>query len=150
MKFVRFSKHLCLCLIVILAMPVIFHGQYNLRQKKGMETTDDPRRVPIRPRDRSKDPIIVLKGGTLIDGTGSKPLPNAVLVIQGDLILDAGPADKITIPDKVKRAIDVTGLYIVPGLIDLHMHFTQQRGEDMGMYRDSDAAAAIRGVEKRA
>jgi len=37
---------------------------------------------------------------------------------------------------------------MVPGLVDLHMHFRQQRGDDFSMFRDSDAAAAIRGVEK--
>lgn len=126
----------------------LFYGQYDLRQKKGICTTDDPRRVLIPPRDRTKDPIIVLKGGTLVDGTGSKPISNAVLLIQGDRIIDVGPAEKVMIPKKVERIIDVSGLYVVPGLIDLHNHFTAQLRDDFGRYRDSDAAAAIRGVAK--
>jgi imidazolonepropionase-like amidohydrolase len=120
--------------------------QYELRQVPGTSTTDDPRRVPIPPRDRSKDPVIVLKGGTLIDGTGADAVPNAVVVLQGNRIVDVGPAASVRAPAKVDRVIDVTGSWIVPGLIDLHVHFTQQRGDDFQLYRDSAAAAAIRGV----
>ena len=124
------------------------HAQYQLRQQPEMSTSDNARRVPIPPHDPSKDPILVIRAVTLIDGTGSGPLPNAVLVIRGNRILDVGPADRVTIPAKVDRTIDARGLYMVPGLVDLHMHFRQQRGDDFSMFRDSDAAAAIRGIEK--
>jgi len=124
------------------------HAQYQLRQQPEMSTSDNARRVPIPPHDPSKDPILVIRGVILIDGTGSGPLPNAVLVIRGNRILDVGPADRVTIPAKVDRTVDARGLYMVPGLVDLHMHFRQQRGDDFSMFRDSDAAAAIRGIEK--
>lgn len=113
-----------------------------------METTDDPRRVPVPPRDRSKDPVLVLRGGTVIDGTDSAPIAGGVVVIQGDRIVDVGPAGRVRIPGGVDETVDVTGLHVVPGLIDLHIHFRQQRGEDFARYRDSEAAIAIRGVEK--
>ena len=66
--------------------------------------------------------------------------------MQGDRIVSAGPSGRVSIPAKVDQTIDVAGLYVIPGLIDLHMHFTQQRGDDFSRYRDSDVAAAIRGV----
>ena len=136
-------------LLGLLALATLFaspaQAQYTQRSL-GMETTDDPRRVPVPPRDRSNDPILVIRGGTLVDGTGADPVENAVIVIRGDRILDVGAAGKVSIPSNVERTIDVSGLYVVPGLIDLHMHFTQQRGDDFSRYRDSDAAAALRGV----
>ena len=110
------------------------------------ETTDDVRRIPIPPVDRSREPILVLTGGTLIDGRGGAPIANAVVVTQGDRILAAGPAASTPVPANVARTIDATGLYVMPGLIDLHIHFTQQRGPNMGAYSDSPAAAAIRGT----
>ena len=110
------------------------------------ETTDDVRRIPIPPVDRSREPILVLTGGTLIDGRGGAPIANAVVVTQGDRILAAGPAGSTPVPANVARTIDATGLYVMPGLIDLHIHFTQQRGPNMGAYSDSPAAAAIRGT----
>jgi imidazolonepropionase-like amidohydrolase len=116
------------------------------RQRIVPETSDDVRRVPVPPIDRSKDPILVLTGGTLIDGRGGAPIANAVVVMQGDRIVAAGPAGSVTVPGNAARVVDATGLYLMPGLIDLHIHFTQQRGPDMGKYADSPAAAAIRGT----
>ncbi len=110
------------------------------------ETTDDVRRLPIPPVDRSHQPIVALVGGTLIDGRGGAPVPNAVVVLQGDRIISAGPAASIAVPPQAERVIDAAGLFILPGLIDLHIHFTQQRGDDMGLYADSPASAAIRGT----
>ena len=110
------------------------------------ETTDDVRRVPIPPIDRSHEPIVVIAGGTLIDGRGGAPISNAVVVTQGDRILAAGPAGSVAVPADAARTIDASGLYVMPGLIDLHIHFTQQRCDDFGKYSDSPAGAAIRGV----
>jgi imidazolonepropionase-like amidohydrolase len=124
------------------------HAQYQLRPRPDLTTSDDARRVPVPPRDSANDPVLVVRGATLIDGTGRDPIPNAVLVVRGNHVLDVGPAARVKIPAKVDRTIDAAGLYMMPGLIDLHMHFRQQRGDDFAMYRDSDAAAAIRGVEK--
>lgn len=109
-------------------------------------TTDDTRRVPIPPHDYSEDPIVVLNGGTLIDGTGNEPIEDAIVILRGDRIVTSGAAKDIEIPDSVSQVIDTSNLYILPGLIDLHFHFTTQRGDDYGRYRDSDAATAIRGT----
>ncbi len=65
--------------------------------------------------------IKVLKGGRLIDGTGAGPVANAAIVIRDDRI-DAietrahgeWPADA--------EIIDVSGMTVLPGLIDCHDH----------------------------
>lgn len=111
-----------------------------------LETTDDAQRLPIPPIDRSREPVVAIAGGTLIDGRGGVPIRNAVVLMQGDRIVSAGPADATPVPANVARTIDATGLYILPGLIDLHIHFTQQRCHDFGKYSDSPVGAAIRGV----
>ena len=131
----------------VCALPSVALAQYDLKQRPDMNTTLGPRRIPVPPRDLSKEPIVVLRGGTLLDGTDAAPVKNAVVVMQGNLIRHAGPAASATVPAGAK-IIDVSGLYVVPGLIDLHMHFRQQRGNDFQLYRDSEAAIAIRGVEK--
>lgn len=120
--------------------------QHDLRQRPGTSTTADPRRVPVPPRDTAKDPVLVLRGGTLFDGTGADPVRDAVVVLRGNRIAAAGPAATVQVPADAARVIDVAGGWILPGLIDLHLHFTQQRGDDFQRYRDSPAAAAIRGV----
>ncbi|WP_093067471.1 amidohydrolase family protein [Sphingomonas sp. OV641] len=126
---------------VVLSSPVVAQTKRAIP-----ETTDDVRRIPIPPIDRSREPILVLTGGTLIDGRGGAPIANAVVVTQGDRILAAGPAASTPVPANAARTIDATGMFVMPGLIDLHIHFTQQRGPNMGAYSDSPAAAAIRGT----
>ena len=43
--------------------------------------------------------LIVLEGGTLIDGSGSAPIPNTVVVLQGDRILRVGQVGDFQYPD---------------------------------------------------
>jgi imidazolonepropionase-like amidohydrolase len=110
-------------------------------------TTDDNRRVPIPPTDYSKEALVILSGGTLIDGTSNKPVDDALVAMRGDRIIYAGSKANFEQPLEAGQLIDTSGLFIIPGLIDLHLHFTQQHGEDFGRYRDSDAAATVRGVK---
>lgn len=114
-------------------------------QRSVYDTTDDMRRIPIPKVDRSNDPVIALKGGTVLDGNGGKAITGGVVVTQGDRILSVGTAGNVTIPQGA-QIIDATGLYIMPGLIDLHIHFTQQRGSDLAYYSNDAASSAIRGT----
>ncbi|HEX2136161.1 MAG TPA: amidohydrolase family protein [Microvirga sp.] len=66
-------------------------------------------------------------GGTLIDGSGSPPIPDAALLVAGDRILAVGPAAEVPIPGDAAR-VDTSGRWIIPGLIDAHVHFFQSGG----------------------
>ncbi|WP_394620375.1 amidohydrolase family protein [Lentzea sp. JNUCC 0626] len=63
----------------------------------------------------------MLRGATLIDGTGRAPVPDSTVVLAGDRILAAGRLREI--PRGV-TVIDVTGKFVIPGLWDLHTHAT--------------------------
>ncbi len=67
---------------------------------------------------------VAITGGTLIDGSGAPPVTGAVVVIEGNRIVAAGPRAKVKIPSKATR-IDATGKFILPGLWDMHAHFEQ-------------------------
>ena len=67
---------------------------------------------------------LALVGATLIDGSGSAAVPDAVVVIEKGRILEAGPRSKVTIP-KTATVIDAKGKTILPGLWDMHAHFEQ-------------------------
>jgi hypothetical protein len=101
---------------------------------------------------QSRDDILVLQGGTLIDGTGAAPVPDAVVVMRGNRIQAAGPRARVSVPPNAK-VISVTGKYIIPGLIDAHVHYWDWLGElllyhgvttaiDMGNFSDYMAALA--------
>ncbi len=57
---------------------------------------------------------------TLIDGTGAGPLPGASVLVSGDRIALVSPSD-IEVADGA-TVIDGTGKYLLPGLIDTHIH----------------------------
>jgi imidazolonepropionase-like amidohydrolase len=65
---------------------------------------------------------LVLINGTLIDGTGSDPISNAVLVIQGERILAVGSQEEVKIPSGA-NVIDLAGAALLPGFINAHVHF---------------------------
>jgi len=66
--------------------------------------------------------ISLIRNGTLIDGTGSPPLPNAGVLIQEDRIHLVGQADSLNLPNAPINEIDADGGYILPGFIDTHVH----------------------------
>jgi cytosine/adenosine deaminase-related metal-dependent hydrolase len=59
--------------------------------------------------------------GTLIDGTGTDPIEDAVLIIQGERIVAVGPRSSIDIPEGA-HLIDVQGATILPGFFNAHVH----------------------------
>ncbi len=73
-------------------------------------------------RSTAQQDTLVLVNGQLIDGSGSDPIPEAVLVIRGNRILAAGPKADIKIPPSA-RVIDVAGGTILPGFINAHVHY---------------------------
>jgi Amidohydrolase family len=69
--------------------------------------------------------IIVLKGATVIDGTGDLPRPNTTIIIDGGRIvaLSSNETANANIRSvSAKNIIDLTGKYIIPGLFDMHAH----------------------------
>jgi imidazolonepropionase-like amidohydrolase len=63
-----------------------------------------------------------ITNGTLIDGTGRAAQADAALLIEGDTIRAIGREDDVPRPDGQMREIDARGGWILPGLIDCHVH----------------------------
>lgn len=73
------------------------------------------------PDDPSESSVIALVGGRLINGRDAQPVENSVVLLQGARIQAVGPADQVAIPeDAIVK--DATGMSILPGLIDSHLH----------------------------
>jgi hypothetical protein len=61
--------------------------------------------------------VLVIQGGTLIDGNGGAPVPNSVIVIQDNRITAVGRAGGVQIPAGA-TVINAAGKWITPGMID--------------------------------
>jgi imidazolonepropionase-like amidohydrolase len=66
-------------------------------------------------------PLRYVKGRTLIDGTGGKPVSDPVVVLQGRRIKQVGTKRSIRIPPRAEL-IDAGGCTLMPGMMDLHIH----------------------------
>lgn len=69
-----------------------------------------------------------LVGATLIDGTGGPVLEDATVLINGECIEAVGPRAAVTVPIDAE-VIDVSGLTVLPGLIDCHDHLASKNYE---------------------
>jgi Amidohydrolase family len=74
------------------------------------------------------DTALVIKGGTLIDGTGRPPIRDCVIVIEGKRFKAVGKSGEVAVPAGAE-IIDVAGKTVLPGFIDGHGHLEDFHGE---------------------
>ena len=72
---------------------------------------------------------LVLRGAIVIDGTGAPPRGPVDIVIEGNRIariagvgVPGVPIDPERRPGPGTKEYDVTGMYVLPGFVDLHLH----------------------------
>ncbi len=87
--------------------------------------------APDRPAGEGEGPFerLIIRGAILIDGTGAPPTGPVDIVIERNRIVQVAnvgfpgvPIDSSRRPRNATREIDATGQYVLPGLIDLHVH----------------------------
>jgi len=63
---------------------------------------------------------LVIRGGTVVDGTGAAPAP-------GDVAIDAGRITAVgRVDDPGTQEIDAAGKIVTPGFVDVHTHYDGQ------------------------
>lgn len=106
--------------------------------------------TPEKPRDS----WVIVHCGTLLAVPGQAPLKGATVVVKNgrvDAVLE-GYTDRVKAAPGVGeadvRTIDLKDRYVLPGLIDCHVHMTHEFSADTRLrtVTDSDADAAINGV----
>jgi imidazolonepropionase-like amidohydrolase len=83
----------------------------------------------------------LIRNGTLIDGNGGPPIPNAAVLIEDNRLRAVGPAQTISIPNSTVTEIDGGGGFILPGFIDTHVHLML---EGVNLVRDIQAPFSLR------
>lgn len=69
-------------------------------------------------------PPVALVGATLVDGLGGAPLGDAVVVMRDGRIACAGARAACPVP-RDAHVVRASGKWIIPGLVDTHVHFSQ-------------------------
>lgn len=74
-------------------------------------------------------PRLIIRGATVIDGTGAPPRGPVDIVVEGDRIASVQsvgfpgvPINERRRPGDATREIDASGMYVMPGFIDMHAH----------------------------
>jgi len=65
---------------------------------------------------------LVIEGGTLIDGNGGTPVRDVLIIIQGNRIKTVTQKGQAVYPSGA-RVVRADGKFIVPGLMDAHVHY---------------------------
>ena len=77
--------------------------------------------APGRGAPAQAQPITAFTNVTVIDGTDAAPAPGMTVVVEGRRIAVIAPTAAHTMPADA-RIIDGTGKFLIPGLIDAHIH----------------------------
>lgn len=114
-------KHLLpICLLLVIAAPLLAKGK--------------PESIPpAPPRAEGDGPYehLILRGATLVNGTGAPAVGPVDIVIEGNRIVNVQTVGNPGVPiDPEKRPklgengreIDVSGMYVLPGFVDMHGH----------------------------
>lgn len=92
---------------------------------------EPPSMIPAPDRSEGEGPFerLIIRGATLIDGTGAPPIGPVDIVVEGNRIvevvgvgypgLEIDPDDR---PGDATREIDAHGAYVMPGIVDTHTH----------------------------
>ncbi|HEX5726100.1 MAG TPA: amidohydrolase family protein [Longimicrobiaceae bacterium] len=121
---------------VVPLAPGVVYGAYRYRVVQGGSARGVSERVLVKQPDGSWKvavttafaspgdvpvPAFALVGATVVDGTGAPPRANATVVMRGGKIACVGECE---LGADVER-IDARGRWIVPGLVDAHVHYSQ-------------------------
>ncbi|HEY0017616.1 MAG TPA: amidohydrolase family protein [Longimicrobium sp.] len=121
---------------VVPLAPGVVYGAYRYRVVQGGSQRGVSERVLVKQPDGSWKvavstafgspgdapvPAFALTGATVIDGTGGAPLRDATVVMRNGRIACVGRCEV----GADVHTIDARGKWIIPGLIDAHMHYSQ-------------------------
>lgn len=109
----------------------------------GARTTDDPRRIPLKPENFTGHDI-VLHGGRVFDAVSARVRP-ATIVLRGNRVLAVLPPEAHEWAADAE-IIELAGKTVMPGLIDMHVHLTYPDGDTPIDEQASEGAGVLRGV----
>lgn len=75
----------------------------------------------VSPLSAAQHATLALVGGQIIDGYEGPPIPDGVVLIDGERIVAVGRRGEIEVPPGIP-VVDTRGMSVLPGLADMHVH----------------------------
>ncbi|MBI2835507.1 MAG: amidohydrolase family protein, partial [Acidobacteria bacterium] len=106
-------------------------GRAEPRHEAAADDRDPLRPAPSRAANEGAGPFktLVIRGAMLIDGSGGPPQGPVDIIVENNrikAIRAAGtpglPPRSNRPPEKPEHEVDATGMYVLPGFVDLHVH----------------------------
>ncbi len=99
------------------------------------------------PAETALERTTYIKAGRVFDGSGDALLPDRVIVVEGGRIKAVGPSADVKIPNEA-NVIDLSGLTVLPGLIDAHTHLGSRadRYDEIAKFKDTPNHSAFAAV----
>ena len=88
---------------------------------------------------------LVLSGGTVIDGYGNAPIPDGIVVIDGERILAVGGVGQVFIPEGAE-VVSTEGMTVLPGLWDMQVELMRLGHGDSSRWNETYGPLAERVV----
>ena len=129
---------------LLIALSIVFAGMFVSTGRAVVVTAQQPpaaaqpaapareplAAAPNRRPDEGKGPFktLVIRGVTVIDGSGGPPAGPMDVVVQGNRITAVRGAGTPGLPMRTGRGpqadyeVDATGMYLMPGFVDVHVH----------------------------
>jgi len=79
---------------------------------------------------------LLIRGGTVIDGTGQAPLEDHEVLVRDERIEAVGPSGSLL--SDGAEVVDATGLTLLPGLINMHVHLGSGGGRSTAQDSEQD------------
>lgn len=88
--------------------------------------------VPARTQEAPQPPVVLIHAGTLLATPGEKPLEKQTVVVRGNRIVEVRPG---FVPASQfsgdVRLVDLSDKFVLPGLMDVHMHLSGLQDMDL-------------------
>jgi imidazolonepropionase-like amidohydrolase len=114
------------------------------------QSTPQPRAIPQPPPARAPAPpgepgVTMIHAGTLLDRPGRAPRRNASILVRDGRIVSV--QDGFVAPPQGARLIDLRDRFVLPGLIDSHVHLDSDRAGNEGFMAGFTDSVALRSQE---
>src|SRR5690554_6158926 len=109
---------------------------FSIASPLAIAQTVEPDPAPNRTEGEGPYERLIIRGAYMIDGTGAPMTGPVDIVIEGNKITSVNsvgtpgvPIDEARRPKGATKELDATGMYIMPGFVDMHTHTSPSRGK---------------------